>query len=138
MERRLRRYSSPNNTAAYLRYLKPGALAQLRDSRISASRTHRVTKSLFQAQICASTLRSSAAASPGSPTQTNWPPSSPKFLSGRICGPCCPQRKKLMAARAVFISSPNFSGTVPDSPGQRMDLFGGSENSANNNILVAH
>ncbi|CAI9784985.1 unnamed protein product [Fraxinus pennsylvanica] len=46
--------------------------------------------------------------------------------------------KFIQAARAVFVSSPNFSRTVSDSPGQSMDLFGGSENSANNNILVAH
>ncbi|CAI9759983.1 unnamed protein product [Fraxinus pennsylvanica] len=138
MERRLRRHSSPSNREAYLRYLKPGALAQLRDSRISAARTHRVTKSVVQAQICASPSRSPSATSPGSPTQVNGPPSSPSFFSGRIYGPRCPQRKKLMAARAVFISGPNFSGTGMDSPGQVMDLIGGSENSSNNNILVAH
>lgn len=43
-----------------------------------------------------------------------------------------------MAARAVFVSGPNFSGTGLDSPGQGMDLISGSENSSNNNILVAH
>ncbi|KAL2474070.1 uncharacterized protein Fot_49806 [Forsythia ovata] len=139
MERRLRRHSSPNNTVAYLRYLKPGALAQLRDSRISAARTHRTTKLLAQAQICASPSRSPAAASPGSPTQINGPPSSPSCFSGRIYGPRFPQRKKLMAVRAFFVSGQNIaSGTGPDSPGLSMDLFGGSENSTNNNILVAH
>lgn len=138
MEHCLRRHSSPSNTAAYLSYLKLGALAKLRDSRISASRTQRVTKSLFKAPICASPLRSSAAISPGSPTQINGPPSSPLFFSDRIYGPRYPQRKKLMAARAVFVSGPNFSGTGLDSPGQGMDLISGSENSSNNNILVAH
>ncbi|CAI9772241.1 unnamed protein product [Fraxinus pennsylvanica] len=46
--------------------------------------------------------------------------------------------KFIQAARAVFVSTPYFSRTVSNSPGQSMDLFSGSENSANNNILVAH
>ncbi|CAK9182679.1 unnamed protein product [Ilex paraguariensis] len=40
MDRRIRR-SSSKAESSYLRYLKPGALAQLRDSRINA-KTHRL------------------------------------------------------------------------------------------------
>ncbi|PON68723.1 hypothetical protein PanWU01x14_093300 [Parasponia andersonii] len=120
MKRRTRAIhgSSPSRTEPFLKYLKPGALAQIRDSRISA-KSHRVV-SLAQ-------IRSSQPSSP--------PPSStPSQLSvaamdgfpcfsGRIFGPRCPQRKKLVASKAVLFTSQNPSSPVLDAADPIMDVF---------------
>ncbi|PON83836.1 hypothetical protein TorRG33x02_203870 [Trema orientale] len=109
--------SSPSRTEPFLKYLKPGALAQIRDSRISA-RSHRVV-SLAQ-------IRSSQPSSP--------PPSTPGQLSvaamdgfpcfsGRVFGPRCPQRKKLVASKAVLFPSQNPSSPVLDAADPIMDVF---------------
>ncbi|KAH7533064.1 uncharacterized protein LOC107408961 [Ziziphus jujuba] len=118
MNRRSRSHhrSSPNRTEPFLKFLKPGALAQIRDSRISA-RSHRVV-SLLQ-------IRTSPPSSP--PSTPGQPPANamdgfPCF-SARIYGPRCPQRKKLVAAKSVLFPSQNPSSPVHDSPDPLIDVF---------------
>ena len=128
--------SSPTRSEPFHKYLKPGALAQIRDSRISAHRTHRVN-SLY--------LLSSSSISPHRTTPPSSPPSSnaaahqtpvnaftdgiPCF-SGRIYGPRCPQRKKLVAAKSVLFLNP-IPNSVQDSTDSVIDSF-------SNDILLAH
>ncbi|KAF3443686.1 hypothetical protein FNV43_RR13376 [Rhamnella rubrinervis] len=116
--------SSPNRSEPFLKFLKPGALAQIRDSRISA-RSHRVI-SLLQ-------IRSSPPSSPPSTPGQHPITAMDGFpcFSGRIYGPRCPQRKKLVAAKSILFPSQNPTGPVPDSPDPLIDLFG-------SDILAAH
>ncbi|XP_019158850.1 PREDICTED: uncharacterized protein LOC109155685 [Ipomoea nil] len=123
MHRRTSRKSDAAAAASYLRYLKPGALAQLRDSRISA-RTHRVFASQLQ---ISSPLRSPS--SPAHVVPVDGFPCSPV----RIRGPRCPQRKKLVAAKAMFFSVPGPSSPVSQPHESVVDLFSNSES-----VLVAH
>uniref|UniRef100_A0A7N0TJA1 Uncharacterized protein n=1 Tax=Kalanchoe fedtschenkoi TaxID=63787 RepID=A0A7N0TJA1_KALFE len=93
MNRRTR--SIPNPADSFHRYLKPGALARLRDSRITATsyRFHNIPS--FSAPLPASPS--------GNQLQIQ---ASPRF-SGRVSGPRCPQRKKLVAARSVCYFMPS-------------------------------
>ncbi|KAH7833324.1 hypothetical protein Vadar_005148 [Vaccinium darrowii] len=122
MNRRIRRPSQSHKLLAeeerYLRYLKPGALAQLRDSKISA-RSHRSTDSHFH-QI----YLYHRTPSPPSPSQIDG------YLcfSGRIYGPRCPQRKKLCAPKSAFF---NPLSPASDSPDSIIDLF-------SSDMLVGH
>nr|XP_043622936.1 uncharacterized protein LOC122594562 [Erigeron canadensis] len=136
MNRRIRHRSSTTIAAeSYLRYLKPGALAKLRDSKIK----HRSSPS--DSQIHLIRILSSPAAASSSP------PRSPSFaqqevagaiaaLDGgspcfavRFYGPRYPQRKKLMAARSMFFLNPNSS--VSDVAEPVIDPFA-------NDFVVAH
>ncbi|KAK1439888.1 hypothetical protein QVD17_05712 [Tagetes erecta] len=121
MNRRFRNRSTAVD--GYLRYLKPGALAQLRDSKINAKSHHRSSKS--QIYILQSILSSSpvSVSSSGSPNSTDDAGAiavvdveSPCFTV-RFYGPSCPQRKKLMAARSMFCSEPATDGTGPVTDG---------------------
>jgi hypothetical protein len=116
--------SSQNRSEPFLKYLKPGALAQIRDSRISNSRSHRIN--------WISQIRSTPPLSPNSdsglPQITVAADGFPCF-SGRIYGPRCPQRKKLVAAKSVMFLRP--SSPVSDSPDPIIDLF-------SSDILAAH
>ncbi|KAI3440876.1 uncharacterized protein J3R85_002902 [Psidium guajava] len=108
--RRINRRSEP-----YLKYLKPGALAQLRDSRISA-RLHRVDSLI---QICPSPP----------PNQDGQPPvdaagGMPCFV-GRFYGPRCPQRKKLVAAKCVWFVGSSPGSPAPNESDPAVDFFGG-------------
>ncbi|CAL5403459.1 hypothetical protein ACSBR2_027704 [Camellia fascicularis] len=125
MNRRVRRPSSKKiSDEGYLRYLKPGALAQLRDSRISA-RSHR-TDLQIQISLCRTPSPSSSPVRAANAQIDGFP-----CFSGRIYGPRCPQRKKLVAAKSVFFLSSNPSSPTSDSPDSIIDLF-------SNDILVAH
>ncbi|GMJ08158.1 hypothetical protein HRI_004485000 [Hibiscus trionum] len=91
----------------FLKYLKPGALARLRDSRISA-RSHR-TGSIFQISPSSS------------PSHVHQPfsvavDSFPCFLAtGRAYGPRCLGRKKLCAAKGmIFLNSTQSALDLPD------------------------
>nr|GEV19839.1 leucine-rich repeat protein [Tanacetum cinerariifolium] len=64
MKRRIR--NNNHHTATYLRFLRPGALAQLRDSKLKT-----------RCEL-------------------------PFGLAARVYAPRCPQRKKMMAIRAVI------------------------------------
>ncbi|KAF5726450.1 hypothetical protein HS088_TW22G00128 [Tripterygium wilfordii] len=130
MNRRIRssHRQSPNRAEPYLRYLKPGALAQIRDSRISA-RSHRID---LLPQICAH--RASPPPSPSindGQAEVNSIDDLPCFAP-RIYGPRCPQRKKLVAAKAVLFSNASISGPVSDSLDSLIEAM------SSDNILVAH
>ncbi|THG18499.1 hypothetical protein TEA_029838 [Camellia sinensis var. sinensis] len=117
MNRRVRRPSSKKiSDEGYLRYLKPGALAQLRDSRISA-RSHR-TDLQIQISLCRTPSPSSSPVRAANAQIDGFP-----CFSGRIYGPRCPQRKKLVAAKSVFFLSSNPSSPTSDSPDSIIDLF---------------
>ncbi|EXC01251.1 hypothetical protein L484_002813 [Morus notabilis] len=110
--------SSPSRTEPFLKYLKPGALARIRDSRISA-RSHRA--------IALSQIRLSPPSSPPPPTPGQLPVSVmdvfPCF-SPRFYGPRCPQRKKLVASKSVLFPSQTPSSPVLDAPDPIIDVFG--------------
>ncbi|RWR88463.1 hypothetical protein CKAN_01747400 [Cinnamomum micranthum f. kanehirae] len=98
------------------KYLKPGALAQLRDSRMHS----RTLKRDLQIPISPSSaspatdLLAHIAAIDGLP-----------FLAARIYGPRFPQRKKLVAVKSVFMLRSSESAE------SLLDL-------SNNDIVVAH
>ncbi|XP_076935582.1 uncharacterized protein LOC143602303 [Bidens hawaiensis] len=115
----MNRRNRNRSTATYLRYLKPGALAQLRDSKINARSHHlRVTPS------------SPVASSPPRSPTTAVDAGSPCF-SIRLYGPRCPQRKKLMAARSALFLSPSVIGPTSDGPEPVIDGFA-------NDFVAAH
>ncbi|KAL4382994.1 hypothetical protein GQ457_15G004370 [Hibiscus cannabinus] len=99
--RSLARHSLPRSEP-FLKYLKPGALARLRDSRISA-RSHR-TSSLFQI-------------SPSLPPSNGGQPSSSAAMDGfhcflptaRVYGPRCLHRRKLIATKGMVFQSSSQS-----------------------------
>ncbi|XP_068644943.1 uncharacterized protein [Aristolochia californica] len=99
------------------RYLKPGALAQLRDSKVSA----RFQKPRLQIPVSfAQSLASDSVAA----AQIHQIDGFPCF-SAAIYGPRFPQRKKLFAAKSTFLVS------SPAAPDPIIDLF-------NSDILIAH
>ena len=119
--------SSPTRSEPFHKYLKPGALAQIRDSRISA---HRVNSLYLLSSSSSISLHrtSSPPSSNAAPQQTPLNASTDGIpcFSGRIYGPRCPQRKKLMAAKSVLFLNP-IPNSVQDSP-----------DSISNDILLAH
>ncbi|KAK9084820.1 hypothetical protein Sjap_025231 [Stephania japonica] len=115
MNQRLHRLcngSSPKREDGFLRYLRPGALAQIRNSRISArSQTPSLQNLIFSSAATAS--------------QTDMAmmmmntESFPCFELG-IRGPKYPQRKKLFASKsaaaaAMFSFSSSAAGHILDS-----------------------
>ncbi|XP_048434643.1 uncharacterized protein LOC125474708 [Pyrus x bretschneideri] len=122
--RSLHRRSSPNRSPEpFLKYLKPGALAQIRDSRISRARSHQLNW-LSQVRVSPPLSPVSDAGLPMVNAMEGFP-----CFSGRIFGPRCPQRKKLAATKSVMFLSP--SSPVHDSPDPIIDLF-------STDILAAH
>lgn len=92
------------------KYLKPGALAQLRDARIHAR---------SQTFIAARKLSVVPNAELSGPTRAN-PLNQPQAIVDetpcfkvRSFGPCCPQRKKLMASKAFFFAITPGSPSSP-------------------------
>ncbi|XP_050383168.1 uncharacterized protein LOC126799949 [Argentina anserina] len=118
--------STPNRSSPFLKFLKPGALAQIRDSRISSSRSHRIN---WISQIRSTPPMSPSAADAGLPQVTVAADGFPCF-SGRIYGPRCPQRKKLVAGKSVMFLRPPPS-PVSDLPDPIIDVF-------SSDILAAH
>ncbi|XP_010929868.1 uncharacterized protein [Elaeis guineensis] len=129
MNRRLR---SPNAKASpskiearFHRYLRPGALARLRDSRISA----RSPRSTLKIPI----PRLSPPSSPQ--TTTNAAAAAAAQMDGSPCfavrshGPRFPQRKKLVAAKSIFFIPSSPSG--PELSDAVVDVF-------NSDLIVAH
>lgn len=98
-----------------MRFLRPGALARLRDSKINA----RSPKSVTQFAV----YRFPLAASPV-PIAPRLPPDGEdgeviRFFASRPSGPRKLQRKKLAAAKYVFFSPPS-----PDPSDSVLDVFG--------------
>ena len=131
--------SSPTRSEPFHKYLKPGALAQIRDSRISAHRTHRVNSLYLLSSSSSSSISLHRTTPPSSPPSSNaaahqtpvnaFTDDIPCF-SGRIYDPRCPQRKKLVAAKSVLFLNP-IPNSVQDSPDSVIDSF-------SNDILLAH
>ncbi|KAE8657392.1 putative beta-1,3-galactosyltransferase 2-like [Hibiscus syriacus] len=111
--RSLARHSLPRSEP-FLRYLKPGALARLRDSRISA-RSHR-TSSLFQ--ISPSLPSSNDGQLFLSAAMDGFPCFVP---TARVFGPRCLQRRKLIAAKGMLFQSSALSAM--DLPDPVVDLL---------------
>ncbi|EOY12331.1 hypothetical protein QUC31_001782 [Theobroma cacao] len=115
---------------AFHKYLKPGALAQLRDSKINA-RSHKLNSVRLDSvptQI---------------PSQTQIQISDfdqiPRFLNKIYGGPCCLQRKKLLATKSVLLVNLETSGQSLESRESRSNRHG--ENlliNVLNNDVVAH
>ncbi|KAI3753350.1 hypothetical protein L2E82_25401 [Cichorium intybus] len=141
MNRRIRRRSATAD--GYLRYLKPGALAQLRDSKIIAKTHHR--SAISQIYIHRATSLSPVASPSRSPNVAGVAQQQQEEATGTIAatdggspcfsvrfyGPRCPQRKKLMAARSMFFLDPNPISPTSDGPEPVIDAFP-------NDFLVAH
>ena len=137
MNRRIRASTKPFSSSSptrsepepFHKYLKPGALAQIRDSRISAHRVNSHSLYLLSSSSSISLHRtSSPPSSNAAPQQTPLSVSTDGIpcFSGRIYGPRCPQRKKLVAAKSVLFLNP-IPNSVQDSP-----------DSISNDILLAH
>ncbi|KAI3786351.1 hypothetical protein L1987_39963 [Smallanthus sonchifolius] len=134
MNRWIRTRSTANH--GYLRYLKPGALAQLRDSKINVRTHHRSSDSQIYPPraVPSSHVASSPSRSPNAAEATGAIAAvdggSPCF-SMRLYGPRCPQRKKLVAARSIYFLNPNPSSSTSDGPEPVIDAF-------SNDFLLAH
>ncbi|XP_028751777.1 uncharacterized protein LOC114762970 [Neltuma alba] len=109
------------------KFLKPGALARIRDSRISA-RSHRLS-SLCQISLCPNSPPSSSRSTDGQP-QINVAEGSPLF-AGRTYGPRCPQRKKLVASKYVLSVAAAPSNLTLNLPDLITDSF-------NNDVVVTN
>ncbi|XP_010276112.1 PREDICTED: uncharacterized protein LOC104610941 [Nelumbo nucifera] len=132
MNRRVRSLSrsAAKGDEGFYRYLKPGALAQIRDSRISARcqrldlqaqiSTYRFTSSLSSSVSTGSSIQAQIATIDGFPC-----------FGRRIHSPRCPQRKKLVAAKSIFFLSSNPSSPVSDSLDPLMDVL-------STDLLVVH
>uniref|UniRef100_A0A0E0E5D0 Uncharacterized protein n=1 Tax=Oryza meridionalis TaxID=40149 RepID=A0A0E0E5D0_9ORYZ len=136
-----RRSSPPGGPAhaderLHHRFLRPGALARLRDSKV-------IARSLRSAAAAA------AVAVPASPPARTLPPSSPPpaaaaaagdgagvphFLGG-VRGPRYPLRKKLAAARSVVFLPPPPTTMAADAAEVFMDAFAVA---APSEMLAAH
>ncbi|CAJ1956313.1 unnamed protein product [Sphenostylis stenocarpa] len=107
----MNRRTRPSIPNSFHKYLKPGALARIRDSRISA-RSHRLN-AILRHQISLHRPPSPsplpAADQPQAATDAAFP-----FFVARICGPRCPQRKKLMAAKSVLFLPVSPAADSPD------------------------
>ena len=118
--------SSPTRSEPFHfhKYLKPGALTQIYDSRIIAHRLNSLYLLSFISLHRTSSPPSSNAVAQKTPVNafTDGIP----YFSDRIYSPRCPQRKKLVAAKSVLFLNP-IPNSVQDSP-----------DSLSNDILLAH
>ncbi|XP_010545224.1 PREDICTED: uncharacterized protein LOC104817668 [Tarenaya hassleriana] len=117
-----------NDGGCFHRYLKPGVLAQIRDSRINARSNSLVTRSSAQ-------RLDSSMPSPGSPSRAT-----PQILTidhvpdllCKIYGPCSLRRKKLVAARSMSLMDLNAASST------LLESVGGNSSVLNNDALVSH
>ncbi|XP_030453591.1 uncharacterized protein LOC115675115 [Syzygium oleosum] len=116
----------PPSPPPFHRYLKPGALARLRDSRIS-SRSHKPDP--------LSRFDPSRARNQTAQLQIPGADPAPQLLlgGGGGCGPRCLARKRLVAHRSVLLQS--LDSSVGRSGGGGGDPF---LNASGNDALVAH
>ncbi|KAK6919367.1 hypothetical protein RJ641_015271 [Dillenia turbinata] len=102
MNRRLRTVSRKRNGGGFSRFLKPGALAKLRDSKISGAKSRSEIQILFPPQDQIN--------NGGQTSQTiNQIINIDGFpcFGVRVYGVRCPQRKKLVASKSVFFTPPS-------------------------------
>ncbi|OVA03377.1 hypothetical protein BVC80_205g5 [Macleaya cordata] len=131
MNRRVRTHcrSSSSKDEGFQRYLKPGALAQLRNSRIN-SRSQRPDLHSQISLYRSSSLLISSATETNFQTQISTIDGFPCF-SGRIYSPRFPQRKKLVASKSVFFLNSSPSSPLSGSSDSVMDVL-------NTEIFVSH
>ncbi|OAY55132.1 uncharacterized protein LOC122723202 [Manihot esculenta] len=111
----------------FYRYLKPGALAQLRNSKI-IGRSHKpISLTRFSIQPVDSPH-------PHPQISVDQVP----CLLSKIYGPPCLKRKKLMAARSVFCLNPGPSTPVLDSSHSNNNNNDSLIPVLNNDALIAH
>ena len=123
--------SRSSKTEAFHKYLKPGALAQLRDFKINArsNKLNSVRLDSIPTQI---------------PSQTHIQISDfdqiPRFLNKIYGGPCCLQRKKLLASKSVLLVNLETSGQSLESRESRSNRNGENLliNVLDTDIVVAH
>ncbi|KAL4581327.1 hypothetical protein LXL04_017540 [Taraxacum kok-saghyz] len=140
MNRRIRKQSATQQSVnGYLRYLKPGALAQLRDSKINARSLLRSCDSQIYLHRSIPSSPSRPATDAGAIQQQQQEVTGTffiadgelPFLSGRSNALRFPQRKRLMAARSMFCLSHNSTGVTSDGHEPAIDVF-------SSDFLVAH
>ncbi|KAJ0966167.1 hypothetical protein J5N97_027305 [Dioscorea zingiberensis] len=116
MSRRLRRGSSDVDDRFH-RFLRPGALARIRDSRIIA----RSQRSGGGGSLTVEILPLLPPSPPSPPlNQMDGPP----CFAVRVYGPRFPQRKKLAASKYFFFPAPSGSAS-PEADDQILDFFSG-------------
>ncbi|KAF5814269.1 hypothetical protein HanRHA438_Chr03g0119921 [Helianthus annuus] len=125
MNRRIRHQSTTTNSNHhYLRFLKPGALAQLRDSKIIA-RSHHLRSPVSQISL----HRVTPSSPPSSPSRevagalTTISDGELPFLTPRSYAPRCVQRKKLMAVRSMCYLSHGSSSLSSDASVTVIDVL---------------
>ncbi|GLT83555.1 hypothetical protein SLE2022_018380 [Rubroshorea leprosula] len=129
--------SSSRRNEVFYRYLKPGALAQIRDSRVNArsQKSDSLLANLLTHQV------DSVLTQHPSQTQISSMDRLPRFLNKVYGGPCCLRRKKLVANKSVFSLNLNPSGADLESSVNNNDNNGTSQdlliNVLNNDVLVA-
>ncbi|KAK4768034.1 hypothetical protein SAY87_003175 [Trapa incisa] len=94
----MKSFTSRTEAPSYHRYLKPGALAQLRDSKVSA-RSHKLSDSLAQVAV-AGLIRVAVQPQVSAEALDRMP----QFASYSF-GPRLLRRKKLVASRSVNLPS---------------------------------
>ncbi|PKU66106.1 uncharacterized protein LOC110111530 [Dendrobium catenatum] len=117
MNRRIRspcRRAAARTEERLQRFLKPGALARLRDSKICA----RSPRSLQISATRISLPVSPAAGAAATPIE-GLEGEQIRFFASRICAPRILQRKKLAAAKYVFFAPPS-----PDPSDSVLDVLG--------------
>ncbi|KAK7402038.1 hypothetical protein VNO78_13985 [Psophocarpus tetragonolobus] len=99
----MNRRTRPLIPHSFHKYLKPGSLARIRDSRIIA-RSHRLNALHRPPSPRPLPHPDQPQPLPLPTTTTTTPLDAPfPFFLASIYGPRCPQRKKLMAAKSVLI-----------------------------------
>ncbi|KAG6496536.1 hypothetical protein ZIOFF_044403 [Zingiber officinale] len=99
----------PTTNERLHRYLRPGALARLRDERISTARS----ASLALLDLSLPPFPSARAAPPAQVEGLR------PFFAARVHGPRFPRRKKLSPAKSVYLAS-----SSPDLADPFLDAFG--------------
>ncbi|GLT44824.1 hypothetical protein SLA2020_187000 [Shorea laevis] len=114
------RSSSRRNVGLY-RYLKPGALARLRDSKVNArsQKNNSMLANLLTHQV------DSVLTQHPPQTQISAVDRLPRLLDKIYGGPCCLRRKKLVAAKSVYLLNLNPS---------EVDLESTVNNNGNNSV----
>ncbi|KAG6570884.1 hypothetical protein SDJN02_27528, partial [Cucurbita argyrosperma subsp. argyrosperma] len=116
-----------NRTEQFHKYLKPGALAKIRDSRISARLYRYNSLSQIYLRRTASPESSPLSSIGQSEIDVDDFPS----LSGRVYGPLCLKRKKFSGIKSTWFPSPNLQTPTAD-------LSGDSIIDAFNSDVAAH
>ncbi|KAF6168133.1 hypothetical protein GIB67_011518 [Kingdonia uniflora] len=131
MTRRVRSFCS----SSYNKYLKPGALAQLRDSRFRSTKPKPNLKTQISIRRVNSLNSSASSLITNGATQTQISIDGFPCFAGRIYGPRCTQRKKIVAAKSIYYLSTTDSSpesvSVSVSPESLLNVL-------NSDLIVSH